>query len=581
MHEACAQVTWSKLMGTGAQIIRNASENLSSNKSAGKKRADAQASQVSRDEEGDEDNDDDSGLLFDIKETPFCEHTHRHFHSEYIEAHYGFCTDELVLVALLAGGDYDVAGCANIGIVSAMALIESGFGRSLVDGYWRLRDDRIQLRAFLDDWRGEVAHELRTNSRGKMKTKKKKAADELDADSQFPSIVILEYYLEPVISELPPPEWSGFVDMSRLARLVQRNFEWGNEEVKQKLRNNIYQGLALEELRKAALVADTSGRMTPITAEEDSIFYKISDERCNKSTMYCPCYRVELAHVKLDKIVSAVLPEEDPFPIPTHTEDQAPGRRTKPIGPATTTDYRHWMPVAMVDQHPHARRLAELWKEKADEVRARKLAAEERKRQREESRSSSVSLGSSPRKASPVKMSPLKSSPLKSSPLKLSPLKASPWKSRHQSEPSSPSSTGRLDSFVRSSKPCLVGTNTNVIKPVLNGPSTTLSSSRASTINRDAADDWLERRPPPTLDLKAIFGSPIAAAGPSKGKKRSSTPPTRRASSDSDDDIIVLSPISHGGDLRKKRNVLANDPSAASGSLGKGKSKEVECIVLD
>jgi Holliday junction resolvase YEN1 len=87
---------------------------------------------------------------------------------------------DLLLVALLAGGDYSVCvlicwyictfptlfqnGLHGCGLLTAINLAHAGYGQKLVNGISSTPSEEIPV--FLAAWRKEIASELRTNCSG-------------------------------------------------------------------------------------------------------------------------------------------------------------------------------------------------------------------------------------------------------------------------------------------------------------------------------------------------------------------------------------------------------------------------------
>jgi len=79
----------------------------------------------------------------------------------------GLCREDMILVALMSGGDYS-EGIKGCGVTTAKKLAEAGFGRKLLSGIKLLEKDQIAQQDFLRDWREEVAEVLRTNPASKL-----------------------------------------------------------------------------------------------------------------------------------------------------------------------------------------------------------------------------------------------------------------------------------------------------------------------------------------------------------------------------------------------------------------------------
>ncbi|EJD42038.1 PIN domain-like protein, partial [Auricularia subglabra TFB-10046 SS5] len=89
----------------------------------------------------------------------------------------------LILIALLSGGDYH-PGVRGIGMGIARGLAQCGFGDQLVEAMRTLKGHALET--FLQQWRANVAHELRTDSRGLVGRKYRQLANTFSRD--FPDL---------------------------------------------------------------------------------------------------------------------------------------------------------------------------------------------------------------------------------------------------------------------------------------------------------------------------------------------------------------------------------------------------------
>ncbi|KAL1675594.1 hypothetical protein EV122DRAFT_218177 [Schizophyllum commune] len=166
----------------------------------------------------------------------------------------------LILIGLMAGGDYEQAGLPDCGIKVATGLARCGFGDTLYDAANTLDDDGLE--DFLENWRAELRHELRTNSKGKLPSKRKKLADALP--DSFPSVKVLRSYTCPITTESMGREennlkitWGKDPNMAALARTCEMHFEWGFKDIiVKRFRTVVWPGAILRILRRAVLDAD-------------------------------------------------------------------------------------------------------------------------------------------------------------------------------------------------------------------------------------------------------------------------------------------------------------------------------------
>ncbi|GAA5915215.1 hypothetical protein JCM8208_007713 [Rhodotorula glutinis] len=336
----------------------------------------------------------------------------------------GLDRDQLILVALLSGADYDTQGLERVGIMISVALAKGGFATELLDGVRRLRtspgpDD---LEDFLAEWRTSVADELRTNRRGLLSRREKKLADTVECASAFPSLKIVDFYLNPRVSDpqaLEPPTWDRHLDLGALVEFAQRKFEWGHVELESKLRNKVWLGVAMREVRRAALASDSErGRAAPSRPAPSSStppvpsgwIAGVTDFKVKASTGFVPSYRVELSTAVFDALVASVLPADDPFPLPDYAgmnDDEKEAERAKrkarghaqaaPKAVSGSSAFRHWVPREVVEACGEGRRAVKAWKDAKERKQRDKDEAAELKEERRRAREAAKASPTKPR----------------------------------------------------------------------------------------------------------------------------------------------------------------------------------------
>lgn len=307
-----------------------------------------------------------------------------------------------ILIGLLSGGDYE-HGLEGCGITTAHALARCGFGDSLYEAVCNPPPEGLST--FLEDWRQQLRHELKTNSRGFL-ARKSPALSKSIPDT-FPNTEVLESYVQPITSEkLGHAEtaskitWSKEPNVSALAAACELFFEWGyREAIVKRFRTVIWPGAVLRILRRAVLdvdnfsspsvsqtprraVADKDGYGTPskmiakhfsaIRLESDDespgetpdkvprLIVNISRERTHASTDGLPEYRLKVAPDQLVQIAESGLqglrqpegPNEWAYEEGEDEEDgeMGQGKNGKTKGPVDPLDpLRLWMPACMVD----------------------------------------------------------------------------------------------------------------------------------------------------------------------------------------------------------------------------------------
>lgn len=220
----------------------------------------------------------------------------------------GLTYQDLVLVALLSGGDYH-HGLDACGISVAVGLARAGFGQSLVAKVQSLAlsvqhvegrktkvslsgPEKRELDTFLEGWRVEVAEELRTNSRKLLgKRNPKVAANLLALGNAFPEVDVLMAYINPVTSEeravakvvRENPSttgtelanivrrakedvarslgesivWARDPSVGAIAKVCEDYFEWGYRDcIIQRFNNWLWEGIVCRTLRRKAILRD-------------------------------------------------------------------------------------------------------------------------------------------------------------------------------------------------------------------------------------------------------------------------------------------------------------------------------------
>ncbi|KAJ7199742.1 hypothetical protein B0H12DRAFT_1165083 [Mycena haematopus] len=137
----------------------------------------------------------------------------------------------MIFIGLCSGGDYDTSGMTGCGPSIAKGLVRYGFGRSLYEAAKNLSRD--ELKSFLHNWRNEIRHELRTDSKGYIGSKRRALASSLP--DAFPDIDILLSYVNPLTSE-------------------RHYFGWGyRDAIIKRFKTVIWHGAVLRILRRGVL----------------------------------------------------------------------------------------------------------------------------------------------------------------------------------------------------------------------------------------------------------------------------------------------------------------------------------------
>ncbi|KAJ7037386.1 hypothetical protein C8F04DRAFT_1092271 [Mycena alexandri] len=183
----------------------------------------------------------------------------RVYRIEDITAHpeVSFTRGDMILIGLCSGGDYDTSGMTGCGPAIAKALVRYGFGRSLYEAGKNLPRDALP--AFLHNWRNEIRHELCTDSKGYIGSKRRALAAAMP--DAFPDIDILLSYINPLTSESAGRAsdnlkltWGKEPDLGKLAATCEFYFEWGyRDAIIKRFKTVIWHGVVLRILRRGVL----------------------------------------------------------------------------------------------------------------------------------------------------------------------------------------------------------------------------------------------------------------------------------------------------------------------------------------
>ncbi|KAJ7074330.1 hypothetical protein C8F01DRAFT_19426 [Mycena amicta] len=195
----------------------------------------------------------------------------RVFRMEDIENHpdIGLTRGDLILIGLCSGGDYDTSGITGCGPKVTRGLIRYGLGRSLYEAAKNLSRNNLQI--FLHDWRTQMRHELRTDSKGYIGRKQAALAGKIP--DAFPDIDILLSYVNPLTSESLGRSadnlkltWAREPDLGKLAKTCEFYFEWGYRNmIIKRFKTVIWQGAVLRILRRGVLELESRRGQPPMT----------------------------------------------------------------------------------------------------------------------------------------------------------------------------------------------------------------------------------------------------------------------------------------------------------------------------
>ncbi|KAI5478769.1 putative DNA repair endonuclease rad2 [Pseudohyphozyma bogoriensis] len=307
---------------------------------------------------------------------------------------------DLIMIALLSGGDYIPEGVTGCGPKIAHALAQIGYAESLL---------RAENKAELDDWREEVCVELETDRAKRLGRRQKKLAADLRSHVNFPRVDVLRCYTDPAVKSAVPLSWDKEIDMATLVPYLETTFEWSHVETRNKLRNIFWKGFFMQDLRRAALASDatlprslalpsfyssskaslassskskpsSASSLTPATprGNTSTLIAGLHEFKNGHTTSFLPSYRVELDPSPFLSTTTPHLSTPELFPydfsaLQLLSQDGETLRQKNGTRETTGTgDLRHWIPVEMLKAGEGCKELIEGFEQKKEEKERKK-----------------------------------------------------------------------------------------------------------------------------------------------------------------------------------------------------------------
>ncbi|KAK0462317.1 uncharacterized protein EV420DRAFT_1734522 [Desarmillaria tabescens] len=181
-----------------------------------------------------------------------------------------FSRNDLVLITLLAGGDYDdgIQGC---GIQTTAEITRTGIGKKLFDA---LEASEVNdYPAVTSAWHLDLRTMLEAKGAGRLSSRHRSLASRIPSD--FPKALVLIQYIHPVtswsngLSNLPATPSLGQPDILKLAKLCKELFIWGHlMGIIQNFSHHVFPGLATRELlqdlcKRRGLIQANDSHLSP------------------------------------------------------------------------------------------------------------------------------------------------------------------------------------------------------------------------------------------------------------------------------------------------------------------------------
>ncbi|OJD35179.1 flap endonuclease gen like protein 1 [Diplodia corticola] len=184
--------------------------------------------------------------------------------------------EDLVLLAVMAGGDYD-HGIPNCGPDLAMAAAKAGYGKSLN----AIANSGQFVAAKLQAWRNKLKTDLQKGTFG---SRHRAVADRIPND--FPKMKILDLYLRPSVSSGEHLQqlkekilWNQPIDITRLHDFTKAHFDWKGRHFARKFINALCSPLLSRALlRHLEAGEDATGMFTQIKQSKDAATNESPDE---------------------------------------------------------------------------------------------------------------------------------------------------------------------------------------------------------------------------------------------------------------------------------------------------------------
>ncbi|KAK7542937.1 hypothetical protein IWX49DRAFT_196170 [Phyllosticta citricarpa] len=186
-----------------------------------------------------------------------------------IKTESGLDREGMILVAMMSGGDYLTEGIPGCGPKVACEAARAGFGK-------RLCQLPVGDKNRLDEWKLDLAEELRTNKSKYFKTKHASLA----LPEDFPRMKILRYYTHPATSSPEALErlrlrvensWDREIDLAGVRELTVEVFKWQGKTGAKHFIRNLAPALLPRALRLRGqrIAAEMASQKTTAELEEE------------------------------------------------------------------------------------------------------------------------------------------------------------------------------------------------------------------------------------------------------------------------------------------------------------------------
>lgn len=161
----------------------------------------------------------------------------------------------LLLIALLAGGDYQPEGFHGAGVGIAHQLAQCGYGNQLLQAALHASSES-NFHDRLKGWRQSIQHELAFNSSHQLTCRHPRLANELAQNRGFPDYQTTNLYANPLVSLVNTSPASGLPrfhsnepDVKTISTFCSQRFGWSDPAARHaRLKKNLWEGICMRML---------------------------------------------------------------------------------------------------------------------------------------------------------------------------------------------------------------------------------------------------------------------------------------------------------------------------------------------
>ncbi|KAK0482304.1 PIN domain-like protein [Armillaria novae-zelandiae] len=208
-----------------------------------------------------------------------------------------FLPHDLVVIALLSGGDYDASatidGIQGCGIQTDVEIAKTGIGKWLFDALKNCSTDNFC--GVTSAWRKDLCDILEKGSYC-LNSRHRSLVSHIPLD--FPNAAVVSQYFRPLTSQskgecrMPVTPLPSLPDIPKLAKLCEELFSWGNcQDIIRKFGDHVFPGLAVWELllawyKRRGVEPNIEKTFTPQAIINQACSLRSNQQRHSSSELY-------------------------------------------------------------------------------------------------------------------------------------------------------------------------------------------------------------------------------------------------------------------------------------------------------